>query len=265
MLIRGVASCGEISIRCQLGRKLREPALPVFAVGIAPIRGFEGGVVFGLNPNVPDGMKALYQGSWVRVPAADTLNLFSHVIKIGTEHLLRRGLDRGYVCQKQEIQAVRGKIDFTASITALGSRRLQLTCDFDDFVPDVLHNQILRSTIRKLSQARGVDRTLRNDLRALDRCLEGISVIQLNSRVFRRVQLHRNNAFYTFLMRICELLHSVSMPNRGEDGTYLFQEVLDDESYMSLVFEKFVRRFYGLEQTSFSTVASEHLNWDASA
>lgn len=197
------------------------------------------------------------------VPMPDTLNLFAHVIKTGTEHLLRRGLDRGYVAEKQRISKIRGRIDFGASISALATKRLRLTCDFDEFVPDVLHNQILRTTIRKLSRASGVDHTLRIELRKLDRVLTGIELIPLEASAFRRVQVHRNNAFYGFLMRVCELLHSASLPDRGEDGRYAFREVLDDEPYMSVVFEKFVRRFYRIEQTEFPSVGSERFDWDA--
>lgn len=199
------------------------------------------------------------------VARPDTLSLFGHVIKRGTEHVLRRGLDHGYATHNQEIKTVRGRIDFTASISALASTRLRLTCNFDDFVPDVLHNQILRTTIRKLSLSEGVDRTLRAGLKSLDLALSGISLVHLDTSVFRRVQLHRNNAFYGFLMRVCELLHSVSLPDRDADGRYAFRDVLDDESYMAAVFEKFVRGFYRLEQEDFPSVASEHLDWHASS
>jgi 5-methylcytosine-specific restriction enzyme subunit McrC len=197
------------------------------------------------------------------VPRPDTLNLFAHVIKTGTEHLLRRGLDRGYVAEKLEVSKIRGKIDFGESISALATKRLRLSCDFDEFVPDILHNQILRTTIRKLSQANGVDHSLRIELRKLDQMLTGIKPIQLEASAFRRVQVHRNNAFYGFLMRVCELLHSASLPDQGEDGRYAFREVLDDEAYMSVVFEKFVRRFYRIEQTEFPSVGRERLDWDA--
>jgi 5-methylcytosine-specific restriction enzyme subunit McrC len=199
------------------------------------------------------------------VPRPDTLNLFAHVIKTGTKHLLRRGLDRGYVAEKQELAKIRGKVDFAASIAALATTRLRLICDFDEFAADVLHNQILRTTIRKLSHTHGVDRSLATELRELDRALAGISFIQLETSTFRRVQVHRNNAYYRFLMRVCELLHSAFLPDRAEDGRYTFREVLDDESYMADVFEKFIRGFYRIEQTEFPSVASEYLDWEAFA
>jgi 5-methylcytosine-specific restriction enzyme subunit McrC len=199
------------------------------------------------------------------VPSPSSLNLFAHVIRKGTERLIRRGIDSGYVPKKDELKLVRGKIDFAASISALASTRLRLTCDFDEFLPDVLHNQILRTTIRRLSQAKGVDVSLSIELRKLDRALAGIKIIQLNTSAFRRVQVHRNNAFYAFLMKVCELLYSTSLPHRGKDGHYSFREVLDDEPYMEDVFEKFIRGFYRLEQTDFPLVGSEYLNWNATS
>lgn len=199
------------------------------------------------------------------VPRPDTLNLFAHVIKMGTQHILRRGLDRGYSVERAELQRLRGKIEFAASISSLASSRISLVCEFEEFVPDVLHNQILRATIKRLALAEGVDPDLGAALRNIDLKLQGVRQIQLSGECFRRVQIHRNNAFYGFLMKVCELLYGAVLPDRGRNGRYLFREVLDDESYMSTVFEKFMRRFYELEQSEFPTVCNPTLNWDASS
>ncbi len=192
----------------------------------------------------------------------DTLNLFAHVIKTGTEHILRRGLDRGYSVERAELLKLRGKIDFAGSISSVASSRISLICEFDEFVPDVLHNQILRATIKRLARAEGVDVDLRAALNKLDAKLNGISQVHLNTPLFRRVQIHRNNAFYGFLMRVCELLYAAALPDRGKHGHYRFREILDDESYMATVFEKFMRRFYELEQEEFPFVGSPSLSWD---
>ncbi len=199
------------------------------------------------------------------VARPDTLNLFAHVIKTGTEHILRRGLDRGYSLERAELLKLRGKIDFAGSISSVAASRISLVCEFDEFVPDVLHNQILRATIKRLARAEGIDVDLRAALNKLDPKLNGVSQIHLNAALFRRVQIHRNNSFYGFLMQVCELLYAAALPDRGKDGQYLFREILDDESYMATVFEKFMRRFYELEQEEFPFVGRPNLSWDATS
>ena len=41
----------------------------------------------------------------------------------------------------------------------------------------------------------------------LVRQLSEVHDIEVSSRLFGQVQLHRNNTFYDFLMKVCELVH----------------------------------------------------------
>ena len=42
-----------------------------------------------------------------------------------------------------------------------------------------------------------------------------MSEIVLRGDSFRRVQLHRNNAFYGFLLNVCQILHEELLPEEG--------------------------------------------------
>ena len=55
----------------------------------------------------------------------------------------------------------------------------------------------------------------------------------MNASLFRRIQLHRNNAFYAFLLRVCELVHMSLLPDRSGEGSFWFRDVLSDEDYMA--------------------------------
>jgi 5-methylcytosine-specific restriction enzyme subunit McrC len=60
----------------------------------------------------------------------------------------------------------------------------------------------------------------------------GVSDIRIKSEDFRRVRLHRNNAFYGFLLHVCELVHQGLFPNQaGSAGP--FASLLDDEKRMN--------------------------------
>ena len=78
-----------------------------------------------------------------------------------------------------------------------------------------------------------------------------VSEINLSRPVFRRVQLHRNNQFYGFLLHVCELLLDNFLPDE-EPGQFRFRDFLQDENQMPGLFEAFVRNFYKKE-TEFAT------------
>jgi 5-methylcytosine-specific restriction enzyme subunit McrC len=86
----------------------------------------------------------------------------------------------------------------------------------------------------------------------------------VNASLFRRIQLHRNNGFYAFLLRICELVHLSLLPDRSGEGPSWFRDLLSDEEYMAAVFEEFIRNFYSLKQSQF-TVGRTQPKWSATA
>lgn len=197
------------------------------------------------------------------VPGADVLNLCAHVLTTGTDRLLRRGLDQGYRGLTEEVSRVRGRIDINATVRGLTWLNARVVCQFDNLHPDILHNQILRSTIHLLRFA-PIESELRKRVRETDSRLSGINTIQLTDSLFRRVQIHRNNGFYGFLMRVCELVHFSLLPDPSGVGPSWFHNVLSDENYMAAVFEEFIRNFYSLKQNQF-TVGRTQPRWNAIA
>jgi 5-methylcytosine-specific restriction enzyme subunit McrC len=121
----------------------------------------------------------------------------------------------------------------------------------------------LRTTVRILSNAY-LESGVAKKVREVDRRLSGIGFIDLKPSLFRRVQLHRNNAFYAFLLRICELVSFCRLPDRAGDDRSWFRDVLCDDEYMARVFEEFIRNFFSLKQSRF-TVARTQPKWSASA
>jgi 5-methylcytosine-specific restriction enzyme subunit McrC len=156
---------------------------------------------------------------------------------------------------------VRGRIEVRQSIGLLAQRKQRLVCSFDEFEANILSNQILLSSIRRLSRVRVLDKDLRHQLLLVSRQLNDIDTVRLTAGIFRRVRIHRNNAIYDFLMRICELVFHSSLP---EDGgrSYRFKDILRDERQMAWVFEEFVRNFLRIEQNKFG-VSKRQIPWDA--
>jgi 5-methylcytosine-specific restriction enzyme subunit McrC len=136
----------------------------------------------------------------------------------------------------------------------------QTSCLFDDLSFDVPHNRILRATVRRLSNVSELDTGLQHQLREIDRGFEHITQISLDRSSFRQIQLHRNNASYDLLLRICELIHDSLLPTE-QQGRYKFADLAEDETRLNQLFEDFVRNFYAREQAIYPSVKREKIMW----
>lgn len=194
-------------------------------------------------------------------PSPDLPNLLARVLLAGARHLIRRGLDRGYQPNTEVLATVRGRIELNESLTLQAQRIRRLACEFDELSHDVLHNRIIKASMLRLASAQSLEADLAHKLRSVARSLQTVSGMRLTGADFARVQLHRNNAYYDFLLKVCRLAFDLMLPNADGSG-FQFQDVLRDERKMALVFESFVRNFYRTEQSSFR-VAPLQFPWDA--
>lgn len=195
--------------------------------------------------------------------STELADLFARVLDSGINHLLRRGLDRGYRSMSEDTARLRGRIDFGVSLKRMLPPRARAHCRFDELDHDVLHNRILKTTLRRLAYVQGLDAKLRTKLLLLHRRFANISETPLNRLTFRRVQLHSNNAFYRFLMNVCELVQRSVFLNETV-GAHQFRDFMRDDKAMARVFEHFVFNFYKREQNTYA-VARNIISWDLEA
>ncbi|EDL62302.1 5-methylcytosine-specific restriction endonuclease system specificity protein McrC [Gimesia maris] len=204
----------------------------------------------------------LQEGQIVSVSPEDcqtTAELFARVLDSGVTHLLKRGLDRNYISEEIETSSLRGKFDITTTIKQNLLRKSRVHCVVDSFSYDVPHNRIIKATLRNLLRCRELDRDQRDRLLRLYRRLHDVSDIKLTPKDFNNVQLHRNNAWYGFLLQVCRLIYDNLLINE-ETGDSQFRDFLRDERQMARLFENFVFNFYRKEQSVFK-VKSELLTW----
>jgi 5-methylcytosine-specific restriction enzyme subunit McrC len=194
------------------------------------------------------------------LPQNDLPNLLGRILVAGTNRLLRQGVDRSYVSASQDTQNPKGKIDVGRSVKRGLILHNVVTCEVDELSRDILHNRILKTTIHRLALTAGVAPELAHELRLLERQLGEITFIPIRAEHFARVQLHRNNAFYRFLLHVCELCFFALLADEGGTG-YRFRDFVRDEARMCKVFQDFIYNFYRLEQHVFS-VSSERFGWD---
>ena len=173
--------------------------------------------------------------------STDLLDLFARVLTNGTRRLLRRGLDRGYLPREDEIAGVCGKLLTTPTLRRDLLRRARAVCAWDELEYDTLPNRILKATFQRLRDEGTLDARTRADVRDLLRWLAPVQPLDLRGAHFRRVQLHRNNRIYAFLLHVCEFIHEQWLPAE-QGGGRRFRDFVRER--LSVLFEKFVFEFY---------------------
>jgi len=189
------------------------------------------------------------------------LDLLASVLASGTSLLIRRGLDRGYEERQEDLQTIRGRIRFNESLSRCLFPQARANCCYDELQYNILHNQILKTTIRKLIQTAALDDGIRQRLVGVHGRIPEVQEIALSRQSFRKLRLHRNNAFYRFLLNICELLLDSLLVDE-DTGKYRFRDFVRDERKMALLFQRFVLNFYRREQSDFKPT-SHKIHWDA--
>jgi 5-methylcytosine-specific restriction enzyme subunit McrC len=199
----------------------------------------------------------LEQSKLVSVDATDfteLLDLFAHVLETATARLLKQGLDRAFIDFQEEVPGVVGKLCLAQTLKQNTLIKSRTVCRFSALSYNVVHNQILKTTICNLLKTDGLNTTIRKKLHTLAHRLHEVDEIRINNQSFRRVQLHRNIRSYAFLLNLCHLIHAQLRPNESK-GTFTFPDFTRDKRSMERLFERFVLNFFRKEQTVFKSNA----------
>lgn len=201
------------------------------------------------------------------VEKAPTLDaLLAAILAKLVEQRLRIGLGRSYVNQAQTIRAIRGRVDFTASLKYRTFEQGQAHCHFQQYSANSPKNQIIRSTLARLAQIgnfghnRVLADELRHHLRQLTRALDGIDLIEPNLDFIRRQQTTRNDGDYRLMLAICELLLQQQMPTETSGGHSL-PAIERQALVLYNIYERFVANFYHLRLPAYTVKAQSRLFW----
>jgi len=186
--------------------------------------------------------------------------LMIYVLNSGVARLLRRGLDRNYLAEEDDLSSPRGKFDLSVTVKRTLMVRSRVHCIYDAFSHDVLHNQIIKATLGRAARWKDLDSSLRADSARLFRRLHEIREIQLVPSNFDRAAIHRHNRFYAFIVEVCRIIYN-SLLIDPVTGQSVFRDFLRDETAMGSLFERFVRNFYKREQLTFYDVKARTIDW----
>ena len=203
--------------------------------------------------------------AWDRLPWLDRIdvgsvpgdrieNLLGKAMTEGVAHLLRQGLDRGYVDLDEEGRRFRGKLLLTETLSRVLLPSGRVACRTDTLTHDVPHNRVVKAAMRALIAIPGLDPKLRLALGEHCRRMNEVVDIDLSLRAFREVQLHRNAARYAFAVHVAYLVAQGLFPEEGSGGQR-FRRFTESEQAMGRLFESFVRNFLRREQDEYQVGA----------
>lgn len=188
------------------------------------------------------------------------VDLLAKVLITATQRIFQRGIDRHYREHEDIVSGIKGKVQWADTLKRNLLQHQKTTCLFDEFTSNVLLNQILVSTLHRLSRTYGLHPDLKHDLQKLRQKWSDIDVIPLQNHHFSQIHLTRNNRVYGFALDVCRLIFENSFPSE-EAGRYAFSDFRRDESKMRDLFEAFVRNFYRSEQRVYPVVKKEVIRW----
>lgn len=192
------------------------------------------------------------------IDSTELIDLFAKVLSNSCSRLLKQGLDRYYTEHEDVIMGIKGKFNFSATIKQNVLPLSKTVCIYDEFDYDILHNQIIKTTIGKLLRTKNLDSSIKDELNKVYMKLPPISEIVIRKSMFNQIRLHRNNYHYDFILKVCQIVNENLFIDET-NGNYKFKDFTREEKAMARLFEAFVRNFYKIE-TDFS-VSSDSITW----
>ena len=201
---------------------------------------------------------ALNQGDYEDVAKEefDNLhNLFAAILAKGIGRQLKQGLYREYLNQKEDLAAVRGKIDLQGTIRNLLSRKRVLTCEYDELSENNLLNQILKTTVMILLRHTNVEQEYKSDLKKEMLFFSKVDTIDPATIRWSAIRFQRNSKTYRMLISLCQLILE-GMLLTTDSGEYKLASFVDEQR-INRLYEKFILEYYAKECPQVKATASQ--------
>lgn len=187
----------------------------------------------------------------------NTADLLAAILENGVNKLIKRGLNKAYIEEKDSLSCLRGKIDISESIKRQTMIKQRLVCSYDDFTTDSYFNRIIKTTIIVLIHSDigiGRKKSLRNLL------LFFKDIGELNPYNINWGQTYsRNNEYYRMLLSICYLVIK-GLLQSSNGNKYKLNRFFDDNQ-MHKLYEKFILGYYRKEYPSLNVSAAQIPWW----
>ena len=182
-------------------------------------------------------------------------NLFAAILAKGIGQQLKQGLYREYLNKRENMAAMRGKIDMSGTIKNKIARQQILSCEYDDLSENNLLNQILKTTVMILLRHSKVDAEYKNALKKEMLFFSNVDTIEPASIRWSSIRFQRNNQTYRMLVSICQLILE-GMLLTTEQGEYKLASFVDEQR-MCRLYEKIILEYYSKKFPAISVSATQ--------
>lgn len=186
----------------------------------------------------------------------NTADLLAVILESGIKNLIKRGLNKAYIEEKDSLNCLRGKIDISESIKKQTMIKQRLICVYDDFTTDSYYNRIIKTTLTVLIHS-DISVSRKKSLRNLLLFFKDIG--ELNPFNINWSQSYnRNNEYYHMLLSICYLVIK-GLLQTSNGGKYKLSKFFDDNQ-MHKIYEKFILEYYRKEYPT-QNVSAAQIPW----
>lgn len=162
--------------------------------------------------------------------------LIARFARLATE-AVRRGVPRSYVAHKDDLPALRGRLDVTRQFTTLAATPHRLACRYNEFSDDIALNQVMKAAVvrlRRLAHAHANQRAL------AELALVYADVADVPAALLRwdRIVPDRTNVRWQGLLRLAKLILGDRFQNSAAGTADGFALLFD----MNALFERYVEK-----------------------
>ena len=202
------------------------------------------------------------------IPIAKNSEFWQVLILYLLKHLaiIEKRLYSNYIETEENLNLVRGKIDFSQNLLHNFSRVDKIYCKFTEFTMNVLENQLIKTTLYRLIQGMNFfhfPEEIKRKLRLFYSKFEFAEIISNPLPKFNEIKYTRLNSHYQGILKICELLLSEESlkispkESKSAFGLYVNTNVLFENFIGKMLQQKGIDILYGKDKTGVYYDAAE--------
>ena len=176
-------------------------------------------------------------------PFDNIYDLFAVMMIQELSKQIKRGLNKEYIINSDELSTIKGKIKIDETIKSNSHIRNKLICEFDEYSSNSYLNCIVKTACHYLIISNKISDI--NNIKKLKKLmiyLNDIDLLDKKTINWSQIRYNKNNVSYKMLTNISYLIIDGLLMNK-ENGTIEFKNYVDDQK-MHKLYEKFILEYY---------------------
>lgn len=188
----------------------------------------------------------------------DIQQLFAKILIKGVSCQLKQGIYKEYVLKEDSLPTIKGKLDVRRTMQNIFSKKIKMSCEFDELSENNIFNQIIKTVICKLISHANVKKEQKAKLRNLMMFFDNVDMIDIHTIKWNTLVFDRNNKSYQMLLYVCYFL-TENILMTTEEGKFKMKTFTDE--HLCRLFEKFVLEYYKAKHPEYKANAAQ-IGWN---